>query len=186
MARSTRRLKRLSASAELNKRIRAEAKALGLSHQEYLRLTLAISKALRESFGASGKVPPKELVMLVESPMFSMLLRGIVQTALSSVNGDSLRSETDSSSSSPDMSDEQGPSQSIPGNMAQPRVPGRHPQMNPWNTPRPVMPPRPLQQYPMPQQPVYQPPTQQQPVYRQNTQEQIQRRSVETPGLPFS
>ncbi|MFB5191614.1 hypothetical protein [Alicyclobacillus fastidiosus] len=71
--------------AKMSRQIRLEAKALGLTEREYLRLTLALSKALRESFGASSGLKTKEFLSFVESPMFSILLKGIVQTALSTM-----------------------------------------------------------------------------------------------------
>lgn len=65
-------------------RIRREAKTLGMTQSEYLRLTLALSGALRSSFGDSG-LDPKALLTLVESPIFSMLLQSIGKTALDAV-----------------------------------------------------------------------------------------------------
>ncbi|GEO25069.1 hypothetical protein AAC03nite_08540 [Alicyclobacillus acidoterrestris] len=69
--------------ATLSRKLRSEAKALGMSEDEYLRLTLSLSKALRESLGSTKELNAKQFLSFVESPMFAILLKGIVQTAMS-------------------------------------------------------------------------------------------------------
>lgn len=78
------------------RRIRQEAKALGLSQSEYLRLTLALSAALRESLGETG-IDTKTLLTFVESPMFSLLLGSIAKTAISSIQSDGAEKPADKS-----------------------------------------------------------------------------------------
>ncbi|WAH40449.1 hypothetical protein NZD89_19225 [Alicyclobacillus fastidiosus] len=113
--------KRKQSVAKMSRQIRLEAKALGLTEREYLRLTLALSKALRESFGASSELNTKEFLSFVESPMFSILLRGIVQTALSTITRGA--SETEDTPDGPPTNPAESPHPSLQAPPGRPEPP---------------------------------------------------------------
>ncbi|GMA61851.1 hypothetical protein [Alicyclobacillus fastidiosus] len=115
--------KRKQSVAKMSRQIRLEAKALGLTEREYLRLTLALSKALRESFGASSELNTKEFLSFVESPMFSILLRGIVQTALSTITRGA--SETEDTPDGPPTNPAESPHPSLQAPPADPNHRGQ-------------------------------------------------------------
>ncbi|MFD1677331.1 hypothetical protein [Alicyclobacillus fodiniaquatilis] len=129
------------AQAKLEQRIRAEAKKLGLSHKEYLRLTLAISTALRDAFGDATQWQAKQLLTIVESPMFNILLKSVAQTTLSNLqtNDDS----ADDTSSNEKESGPQGVEVPPHLQLPNPHVPRYS---SPWGYQRPQRPLRETQE----------------------------------------
>ncbi|EPZ43984.1 hypothetical protein N007_11850 [Alicyclobacillus acidoterrestris ATCC 49025] len=105
--------------ATLSRKLRSEAKALGMSEDEYLRLTLSLSKALRESLGSTKELNAKQFLNFVESPMFAILLKGIVQTAMSTFT-----QKSDDGSENP-TEDETKPNPYGPMQPIQPPVPAQ-------------------------------------------------------------
>lgn len=138
----------------LGREIRAEAKALGLSEREYLRLSIALSKALRESFGDSVGVSPRQLLQLVDSPLFGVLLKGLISTAVNTVNS-KLDSNVDKEPQPSRESNGMNERQSLQG---QPVTPSRTPQSRPtfqqpiapWQQQQQQQPMPPMQPQPSP------------------------------------
>lgn len=149
--------------------IRKEARALGITQAEYLRLTLALSSALRESLRDS-QLDARSLLALVESPVFSMLLQGIGKTALDAVQSDNDSSTNDSSENEHDNE------QRVNGPVQEGQNPRYHPQQSPYYaSPYPLQPLPHLRRMPqMPRTPEHH---QRQPVAtspsNEATQEQI-------------
>lgn len=65
----------------LQKDVRAEARALGLTNEEYLRLLLALSKSLRHGLLKQQNIDAKALLQLAESPIFSGLIEYVAESA---------------------------------------------------------------------------------------------------------
>lgn len=136
---------KVTSQSKLNRRIAEEAKSLGMSRSEYLRLTLALSKSLREALQKETNIDPVALLTFVESPLFSVLLQSLVQTAVSSLKpGDD---EKDSTSQSPQQSTNQPQAPAVrPQQPMYPRpAPGFQPPYPPTGQYAPM---RPMQQQP--------------------------------------
>ncbi|WDL97457.1 hypothetical protein [Alicyclobacillus sp. ALC3] len=65
----------------LQKDVRAEARALGLTNEEYMRLLLALSKSLRHGLLKQQNIDAKALLQLAESPIFSGLIQYVAESA---------------------------------------------------------------------------------------------------------
>lgn len=71
--------------SEHRAKIVREAKSLGMSANEYMRLMLTLSSTLRENLHLDAGLKPKDLLKLVENPMFSMLIQWLAKNALSTI-----------------------------------------------------------------------------------------------------
>lgn len=89
--------------------VRTEARALGLTTQEYLRLLLALSKSLRRGLLKRQNIDAKALLQLVESPIFGGLIQYVANSA------GSLTNLSDTSTNSHDRTEpHQQPSRTLP------------------------------------------------------------------------
>lgn len=85
-------------SVELQQRILTEAKQLGLTSNEYLRLILALSTTLRKSIPGGPKMNGKQLLAFVDNPIFSLVLQSVIGTIMKQTeNSEKNESETKSS-----------------------------------------------------------------------------------------
>jgi len=137
----------------LTRRIHAEAKALGLKPNEYLRLVLAIATHLRDGVGNHGTLQAKEMLALVENPLFGMLFSTVTQSLLKqqeSSNDDNEKTERPLyTAPTPAVRPPQYGAYPYPGMMAHPgMLPGPFPQQQPSGG-QPSAPPH-LHQQPMP------------------------------------
>lgn len=71
-------------------KVAKEAKSLGLTSSEYMRLMLSVSSTLRENVHLDSTLQPRELLKLVENPLFSLVLQWITKNALSAFSKDGL------------------------------------------------------------------------------------------------
>lgn len=123
----------ISLTPQIRQKIRAEAKALGLAPNQYMRFIVNSAATLRESLAFERKVDGKQLIALIDNPLFGALLRTLVQTiATNRSAGD------EATNGSPDTAnDTAGTSVHPPGAL---QAPANLPQGSPTT---PVHPPRP-------------------------------------------
>jgi hypothetical protein len=74
---------------EVHRRLRREAKSLGLSTNEYLNLLLSLAETMRAGLLRGGTVDGKLLLLLVDNPLFRSLLQLACQSAMNAVEGNS-------------------------------------------------------------------------------------------------
>jgi hypothetical protein len=99
-------------SLENRRVIVREAKALGLSTNEYMRLIIGLASSLREGIGDDKKVEGRQLLQLVENPLFTVILKTVVQSV-------ALPTEEESDEESPAKDAVATPNQSGPQNPRQ-------------------------------------------------------------------
>lgn len=87
----------LRVSPQNRRKILKEAKLLGLTPDEYMRLMLSLSSTLRENLNLNADLKAKELLRLVENPLFALVLQWVTSNTLSSM----LSPADDNSTSTP-------------------------------------------------------------------------------------
>lgn len=131
----------------LARKIHQEAKALGLQPNEYLRLILAIAGHLRDGIGATGKLQAREMLELVENPIFGILFSTVTQSIIKQQT----TSENDSTSLQPKPGDAAAES-AVP----QPHPPVLQQPLHPWypgHVPQPYPPAQHIPGFPYGQAP---------------------------------
>jgi hypothetical protein len=112
----------LRISPQNRRKILREAKLLGLTSDEYMRLMLSLSSTLRENLNLNADLKAKELLRLVENPLFGLVLQWVTSNTLSSM----LSQSEDDSTSTP------SPSLTPPGPQQQAVAPQPPPPGEPW------------------------------------------------------
>jgi hypothetical protein len=87
-SKSARRRAARCLNRQLQTEIRKEAKALGLTAGEYLRLLIALSKSLRKGLLQEQTFDARALLQLAESPLFATLIQYVAQSASTMVTQD--------------------------------------------------------------------------------------------------
>lgn len=155
--------KRALLSAANRRIIEREAKAVGLSTNEYMRLIIGLASSLRESFGETTKVEGRQLLQLIENPIFIAVLKTVVQSVALSNQEDS--NDEDSTTPTPPSERATPPTHQVPRQVLPygypPNLYHRIPQQLPTqNSPAQQLP---IRQFPNYQVPYYPIPLQQQP-----------------------
>lgn len=107
----------------LKRKITGEAKALGISRSEYIRLVVSISESLRNSIQTKDALDWKQVAKWADSPLWPMIM-GIISQTVSSVISEDEDTKTKETSTPPFSQSQQVPR---PG-----PAPGRDPVSSPY------------------------------------------------------
>jgi hypothetical protein len=119
-----------SLSPELWDRIKREARMLGLSREEYIRLLLSFSGIVRNSVPGASQFNATQLLNIVENPLFQAAFSFIAQSTLSRFGQENDKAEEQGSTANESQSNSEStrtepqglPSQQGPQPPVQPRT----------------------------------------------------------------